>query len=279
MPVSTSPKAPSASARAVLQRRLANIIASESPRGYWDNHTFNPNLHQIGQLLRLTDPTNTTGASVATAADMWVAEQLRQAGFSHVVPRLREPYYISPSVSSCYDNGYFDRIDENLERVQASIDRIKDIEAGLPADLNRTLAGERRALSRASSALTSAIRQARSRLEQSTIALVGEGRRKQIDVFIADWDRGLELAVSTKTLALGVESLNEQTKNLPNRWEEFDGDLKNLRAIFDVRERRRIGSGHPHLRAEFFQLGIERIASRRIEMSDDFVEQEHRRKP
>ena len=41
---------------------------------------------------------------------------------------------------------------------------------------------------------------------------MGEGRRKQIDVFLAAADRGLELAVSTKTLALGVNSSGELLK-------------------------------------------------------------------
>jgi hypothetical protein len=72
------------------------------------------------------------------------------------------------------------------------------------------------------------------RLNSSTTKILGEGRSKQIDVILSDWDRGLELAVSTKTLALGVAKDSELLKNLPNRWEEFDGDLKNLRGRFPL---------------------------------------------
>ena len=45
------------------------------------------------------------------------------------------------------------------------------------------------------------------------------------------------------------------------------------------RERRRIGAGHPHLRVERRERIVERGAASRIEMRDDFVEQQQRRKP
>jgi hypothetical protein len=54
-----------------------------------------------------------------------------------------------------------------------------------------------------------------------------------VDVFIAEPDRGLELLISTKTFALAAD-IGELVKNLPNRWEEFDGDLKNLRGRFPL---------------------------------------------
>jgi hypothetical protein len=63
--------------------------------------------------------------------------------------------------------------------------------------------------------------------------VLGESRRKQVDVFLAEWDRGLELLISTKTFALAADP-DELVKNLPNRWEEFDGDLKNLRGRFPL---------------------------------------------
>lgn len=70
-------------------------------------------------------------------------------------------------------------------------------------------------------------------LERGTTAVLGESRRKQVDVFVADWDRGLELLISTKSFALAADP-REVVKNLPNRWEEFDGDLKNLRGRFPL---------------------------------------------
>ncbi|MBI3972939.1 MAG: hypothetical protein HY332_16805 [Chloroflexi bacterium] len=53
-------------------------------------------------------------------------------------------------------------------------------------------------------------------------------------MFLTRADRGLELAVSTKTLAVSVSEAGEHGKNLANRWEEFDGDLKNLRGRFPL---------------------------------------------
>lgn len=51
---------------------------------------------------------------------------------------------------------------------------------------------------------------------------------------MAEWDRGLELLISTKTVALAVTKQSDIVKNLVNRWEEFDGDLKNLRGRFPL---------------------------------------------
>jgi len=53
--------------------------------------------------------------------------------------------------------------------------------------------------------------------------LLGQYYRKQVDVVIAEWDRGAELIVSTKSM------LSSYKKNLKNRFEEFVGDAKNLR--------------------------------------------------
>jgi hypothetical protein len=99
-----------------------------------------------------------------------------------------------------------------------------------PTDSRPVLAAARRSLRTLVASQTAL----RKELDRGTVAVLGEGRRKQVDVFLADWDRGLELAVSTKTLALGVSSESELRKNLPNRWEEFDGDLKNLRGRFPL---------------------------------------------
>ncbi len=56
----------------------------------------------------------------------------------------------------------------------------------------------------------------------------GEFFAKAVDVVVADWDRGVELLVSTKAM---IASFG---KNLTNRWEEFVGDLRNLRGRFPL---------------------------------------------
>lgn len=58
-------------------------------------------------------------------------------------------------------------------------------------------------------------------------------------------------------------------------WRYFE----HLRAADDVAERRRIGPGHPDLGTEAAQCVVERGAPCRIEMGDDLIEQQHRRKP
>src|ERR1035438_6895452 len=54
--------------------------------------------------------------------------------------------------------------------------------------------------------------------------------------------------------------------------------LEHLRAADNVAESYRIGARHPDLRAEICQRVIERGAARRVEMGDDLVEQQQRRK-
>jgi hypothetical protein len=58
--------------------------------------------------------------------------------------------------------------------------------------------------------------------------LLGQYYRKQVDVVIADWDRGPELIVSTKSM------LSSYWNNLRNRFEEFVGDARNLRGRYPL---------------------------------------------
>jgi hypothetical protein len=51
---------------------------------------------------------------------------------------------------------------------------------------------------------------------------------KEIDVVIANWDRGVELAVSTKTMT------GSFGKNITNRFEEASGDLLNIRRRYPM---------------------------------------------
>lgn len=58
--------------------------------------------------------------------------------------------------------------------------------------------------------------------------LFGEFYVKQVDVAIADWDRGAELLVSTKS------QLSSFGNNQKNRFEEAVGDLRNLRGRYPL---------------------------------------------
>lgn len=67
------------------------------------------------------------------------------------------------------------------------------------------------------------------RLKRSSAVAPGSGRIlgrvyfKQVDVFMAQWARGPEILISTKSMVSSFRN------NLPNRFEESYGDAKNLR--------------------------------------------------
>ncbi|MGH3514933.1 MAG: hypothetical protein ACRDQI_06430 [Pseudonocardiaceae bacterium] len=62
----------------------------------------------------------------------------------------------------------------------------------------------------------------------SDARILGRAYVKQVDVLIAQWSRGAELLVSTKTMVASFR------KNLANRFEEAYGDAKNLRGRYPL---------------------------------------------
>jgi hypothetical protein len=58
--------------------------------------------------------------------------------------------------------------------------------------------------------------------------VLGRAYVKQVDVLIAQWSRGPELLISTKSMVSSFRN------NLPNRFEESYGDAKNLRGRFPL---------------------------------------------
>lgn len=66
------------------------------------------------------------------------------------------------------------------------------------------------------------------RVAPSDARVLGRAYVKQIDVLVAQWSRGPELLISTKSM---VKSFR---KNLPNRFEEAYGDAKNLRGRYPL---------------------------------------------
>jgi len=60
----------------------------------------------------------------------------------------------------------------------------------------------------------------------SEARVLGRAYVKQIDVLVAQWSRGPELLVSTKSMVSSFRN------NLPNRFEESYGDAKNLRGRY-----------------------------------------------
>ena len=206
-----------------LQRRIASLIAGLTPSSTagWTPLGFRPDMHLLSHVLALTDPADVRGGSVATGLDMWTAAMLRASGLRGVRPHASEPFFVSPLASEVAP--IFGAIDKELRALE-------DIRLQLERAASGQFANQVRGLSRR---LTAPVRRLRREIERGTLSVMGESRRKQVDVFLADWDRGLELLVSTKTFALAADP-KDLVKNLPNRWEEFDGDLKNLRGRFPL---------------------------------------------
>lgn len=220
LPSPTAPKR-SSSAKANLQRRISDVIASQESSAGWTESGFIPDLQLLGRVLALADPKDVRGGSVASALDLWAAATLRSAGIHNVVPRAVEPFFISKGSSDALSE--FSAVDTELHSLLSSIETVAGSNGATHV---RQLAQKHRRL-------VSALKRVRAELERGTTAVLGESRRKQVDVFVADWDRGLELLISTKSFALAADP-KEVVKNLPNRWEEFDGDLKNLRGRFPL---------------------------------------------
>lgn len=66
------------------------------------------------------------------------------------------------------------------------------------------------------------------RVAPSEAKVLGRAYVKQVDVLVAQWSRGPELLISTKTMVSSFRN------NLPNRFEESYGDAKNLRGRFPL---------------------------------------------
>lgn len=131
---------------------------------------------------------------LAIAVDVWIATELRRARIASdaVWPRPKRPRSLPQSLASAAERFKFAKLDERRKIEEATI-----------ASLFQ-LAG------------------------QSNSIVLGGFFAKEIDVVMAEYDRGLELAVSTKTM---TDSFG---KNITNRFEEATGDLLNIRRRYPL---------------------------------------------
>jgi hypothetical protein len=126
---------------------------------------------------------------LAKAIDAWVAHELRRAGFGE------------------------DEVWPRLHRPRVLPREVALFIEGLP----KKQQGEaRRQLER------------NKRVAPSDARILGRAYVKQVDVVIAQWARGPELLVSTKSMVSSFRN------NLPNRFEESYGDAKNLRGRYPL---------------------------------------------
>lgn len=134
-----------------------------------------------------------TGA-LARAVDVWLATEFRRARIEHdaVFPRSEIPRQLPQAVSRA------------IRRVKYSRKQ-----------------GERELQERA-------VEQVIAGAGGARVNILGGFFVKEIDVVVADWDRGLELAVSSKTMTGSFGN------NLKNRFEEATGDLLNIRRRYPM---------------------------------------------
>jgi len=152
---------------------------------------YEPDRHLLGQLVGIPVAAGSGSESgrLAKAIDAWVSFELRRAGFGD------------------------DEVWPRLTRPRVLPRDLAVFIDGLPAK-DREAARARLLKNKA--------------VAPSDARVLGRAYVKQVDVLIAQWSRGPELLVSTKSMVSSFRN------NLPNRFEESYGDAKNLRGRFPL---------------------------------------------
>ncbi|MGI9120216.1 MAG: hypothetical protein ACR2G7_08880 [Acidimicrobiales bacterium] len=152
---------------------------------------YTPDHDLLGQLVAIPVGAGSGSASgrLAKAIDAWVSSELRRAGFGD------------------------DEVWPRLARPRVLPRDLALYIEGLPAR-ERDVARSRLLNNK--------------RVAPSDARVLGRAYVKQVDVLIAQWSRGPELLVSTKSMVSSFRN------NLPNRFEESYGDAKNLRGRFPL---------------------------------------------
>lgn len=148
----------------------------------------------IGVQVDSGDALRSETGALARAVDVWIATELRRAALEPdaVFPRRDTPRQLPQAVSRAVARMAFSRA---------------------PAE---------RAIQQ------DAVEQLIARAGGARVNILGGFFIKEIDVVMADWDRGLELAVSSKTMT------GSFSNNLKNRFEEATGDLLNIRRRYPL---------------------------------------------
>jgi hypothetical protein len=178
--------------------RAADITTSP-----WQRDRYVPDLDLLRELLSLPiskGVTQNTGR-VANAYDVWIAHELRRAGFppDAVWPRTRRPRVLPDDLAPL--EARLDALDTALSESEAAGAKVK------PPALRRAIKAVGTALPGAHEAY-----------------ILGDFYSKQVDVAITTWRRGPDVLISTKTM------FSSYRKNLINRHEEAVGEATSLRA-------------------------------------------------
>lgn len=172
----------------------------------WDGGEFVPDWDLLHRLLAIPvasgqAQTQQSGAA-AKAFDVWIAHELRRAGFpvNAVWPRNREPRILPADLS---------RLEGSIEELNRLLDEEEE-----------KLGGKK--LKPAS--IRGAIRRLQKELPgRHSASILGRFYSKQIDVAVSSWQHGPDVLVSTKT------QFSSFAKNRGNRYEEALGEAPNLR--------------------------------------------------
>ncbi|WP_207843879.1 hypothetical protein [Williamsia soli] len=141
----------------------------------------------LGVPLHLAADTQT--GVPALALDVWLAYELRRAGFDKdaVWPRASHPRILPGPVARLLDKGALPaKMQDDLRNRLTKKGNIKNVTG-------------------------------------SSASILGKNYLKQVDVIMTDWQTGPEVLISTKRMD------SSYGKNAPNRIEESYGDAKNLR--------------------------------------------------
>lgn len=152
---------------------------------------FEPDFDALASLISIPIEAGSESQTgrLAKAIDAWTANELRRAGFDE------------------------DEVWPRLTKPRVLPRDLALYLRGLP--VKERAAAEARVLANKSVA-------------PSDARVLGRAYVKQVDVLIAQWSRGPELLISTKSMVSSFRN------NLPNRFEESYGDAKNLRGRYPL---------------------------------------------
>ena len=198
-----------------LDQIVASADLTESP---WVNGRFKPDLDLAGQLFSVPvesgEIDNQQTGAAARSLDVWIAHELRRAGFApgSVWPRATPPRVLPAE---------FDPVGGALEEAREALRRLAHRLAGYEG------AAERMGLKKRAPSLKG-MDAALNKIERAfpgkaDARILGSFYVKQVDVAVSTWQRGPDILVSGKT------QLSSYGKNTNNRYEEAVGDGKNLR--------------------------------------------------
>jgi hypothetical protein len=171
----------------------------------WDEGEYVPDWDMLQRLLAIPISAGQAqmqqSGAAAKAFDVWIAQELRRAGFpaNAVWPRTRRPR-ILPS---------------DLSKLEGSIGELNEL-----LDAEEEKRGERFK----PASIRGIIRRLPKELPgRGSSSILGRFYSKQIDVSVSSWQHGPDVLVSTKT------QFSSFAKNRGNRYEEALGEAPNLR--------------------------------------------------